>query len=151
MDLTQPILLLQELSAVFSDEGAKTTLSLTGVLVGVSFGILSFFPKLIEYPYTESGELIAKISARNQQFASLMRRVRRTTLLLLSGNVLLWVSNLIKQAPWEQSNKTVALVLVFVSITGGILTIVGLGCFFYAIARYPINELATWTNQQGNH
>ncbi len=146
MDLTQSILLLHELSAVLSGEGAKTTLSLTGVLVGVSFGILSFFPKLIEYPYTESGELIAKLSKRNQQFASLMRRVRRTTLFLLSANVLLWFSILIKQGSWEQSNNTVAIVLLFLSLTGGVLTLIGLGSFFYAIARYPINELATWTD-----
>ncbi len=137
--------LLGQLSDVLSGEGAKITLSLTGVLVGVCFGILSFLPKLIENPYKNGrAELDNQIDRRNKLFTSVIWQMKVTALLLLAGNILLWLAALIKQGSWENRSPNLVIILRAISLLGGTLTAGGLVLFFISIVRYPVRALTSW-------
>src|SRR5262249_38479903 len=100
--------ILGEISDVLVGDAGKVTLSFTGVLVGVCFGILSFFPKLIEDPYEGGAILNDEIDRRNRRFGKLMLRVRRTALCLLVGDMILWSSMLASAGPWKRRSEVLS-------------------------------------------
>ncbi len=135
---------MMEIGSVLSGEGAKLSLSLIGILVGVCFGILSFLPKLIEDPYGPNAEVKPDIERRNQRFVVMIRRVRRTSLFLLTGGILLWLAALLEMGQWARRNVIVAVTGQAIAISGGLLVGIGLLLFLYSIVRYPVRDLTTW-------
>lgn len=133
-----------EIAAFLSGEGARLSLSLIGILVGVCFGIISFLPKFIEEPYGPRGEVVVHVERRNARYAQMIKRARRTALFLLSGGMLLWVAALVKGSSPGTRDALLLHAVEGIAVLGGILVLIGLSSFLYAIARYPIGDLTTW-------
>ncbi len=136
-----------EIAAFLSGEGARLSLSLIGILAGVCFGIISFLPKFIENPYGPRGEVLVHVERRNTRYAQMIRGARRTALFLLSGGMLLWVAALVKGSSTGTRDALLLCAVQGIAVFGGILVLIGLCLFLYAIARYPISDLTTWQDQ----